>query len=90
LIFILVGLCLASTIAIILNELRSKFLSKFYQSVIFLPYFLSWVVVAYLVYSVLAPNGFYNKALVGLFHLAPKDWYISPEVWPYIIPIVYT
>ncbi|NLD48790.1 MAG: sugar ABC transporter permease [Clostridiaceae bacterium] len=90
LLFILIGLIVAVTVAIILNELKNKHLAKLYQSIIFLPYFLSWVVVAYLVYSVLSPNGFYNKTLVSLLDWAPIDWYTEPKYWPFIIPIVNT
>lgn len=90
LLFIVIGLIIAVTVAIILNELKNKYLAKFYQSVIFLPYFLSWVVVAYLVYSILSPNGFYNKSLVSLFNWMPIDWYTESKYWPFIIPIVNT
>ncbi len=90
LVFIVLGLIIAVTVAIILNELKNKLLAKFYQSVIFLPYFLSWVVVAYLVYSILSPNGFYNKSLVTVFKLMPIDWFTESKYWPIIIPIVNT
>ncbi|TYQ16868.1 UNVERIFIED_CONTAM: putative aldouronate transport system permease protein [Acetivibrio alkalicellulosi] len=90
LVFIFLGLIIAVTIAIILNELKNKTLAKFYQSVIFLPYFLSWVVVAYLVYSILSPNGFYNKSLVPILRLLPIEWYTEPKYWTVIIPIVNT
>lgn len=86
--FIVLGLIFALLFALTLNELRNKFLSKFYQSVIFLPYFLSWVVVAYLVLAILDPNGFFNKTIVNLFNLQTVDWYASPKFWPYILVLV--
>lgn len=88
LVFIFLGLFISVIVALILNELRSKLMSKLFQSVIFLPYFLSWVVVAYLVYSILSPNGFYNKSLVPLLHLLPVDWYTDPSRWPVILVLV--
>lgn len=88
LVFIFLGLILAVTTAIILNELRSKFSAKLYQSVIFLPYFLSWVVVAYLAYSILSPDGLYNRTIAPLLKIAPIDWYIEPKYWVFILPIV--
>lgn len=88
LVFILAGLVIAVTTAIILNELRNKFAAKLYQSVIFLPYFLSWVVVAYLVYSILSPDGLYNRTIAPLMNLMPIDWYIEPKYWICILPIV--
>lgn len=88
LVFIFLGLFLAVCTALLLNEVRSKMAAKVFQSTIFLPYFLSWVVVAYLVYSILSPNGFYNKSLAPLMSMLPIDWYTVPEKWPYIIIIV--
>ncbi len=86
--FIALGLVFAVLSALVLNELRNKFAAKFYQSVIFLPYFLSWVVVAYLVLAILDPNGFYNKTLVPTLHFPAIDWYSSPQYWPYILVLV--
>ncbi len=88
LVFIFLGLFIAVCTALLLNEIRSKMAAKVFQSTIFLPYFLSWVVVAYLVYSILSPNGFYNKSLAPLMSMLPIDWYTVPEKWPYIIIIV--
>lgn len=88
LIFIVLGLVFAVLFALALNELRNKLAAKFYQSVIFLPYFLSWVVIAYLVLAILDPNGLYNKTIVTLFNVQPVDWYTSPQHWPFILPIV--
>lgn len=90
LVFIAIGLILAVTIAIVLNELRGQMASKIYQSVIFLPYFLSWVIVAYLVYAILSPDGFYNRSLAPLLKLTGIDWYAEPKYWIYILPIVNT
>jgi putative aldouronate transport system permease protein len=86
--FILLGLIFALLIALSLNELRNKKAAKFYQSIIFLPYFLSWVVVAYLVLAVLDPNGFFNKTVVNIFNIQTVDWYASPKYWPYILVLV--
>jgi putative aldouronate transport system permease protein len=86
--FILLGLIFAVLFALALNELRNKFAAKLYQSVIFLPYFLSWVVVAYLVLAFLDPNGFFNKTIVNTFNLQTVDWYASPKYWPYILVFI--
>ncbi len=89
-VFIIIGLVVAVTTAIVLNELRNKMAAKFYQSVIFLPYFLSWVIVAYLVYSILSPDGLYNRGIAPLLKLTGIDWYAEPKYWIFILPIVNT
>lgn len=88
--FIIIGLIFAVLSALVLNELRNKFASKVYQSVIFLPYFLSWVVIAYLVLAFLDKDGLYNRTLAPLLHLPVIDWYTSPQYWPFIMIIVNT
>jgi putative aldouronate transport system permease protein len=88
LVFIALGLVFAVLSALVLNELRNKFAAKIYQSIIFLPYFLSWVVIAYLVLAFLDKDGFYNRTMVPMFHLPTIDWYTSPQYWPFIMVIV--
>ncbi len=77
----------ALTLAILLNEIGRKWL-KVYQTPLFIPYFLSWVVVSYLTYAFLDHNlGFLNQLLerVGL---EQHRWYAEAHVWPYILNIV--
>ncbi len=54
-------------LALMLNEVRHAFFKRFVQSVTYLPYFLSWVIVAGIVISILSvDNGSVNMALRGL------------------------
>lgn len=83
--FIILGIIIPVTLAILLRELFNKKLSKFYQTAMFLPYFLSWVVVSYCLYAFLSPTqGFVNSMLASM----GKDtvsWYTESKFWPYII-----
>lgn len=83
--FIILGIIIPVTLAILLRELFNKKLSKFYQTAMFLPYFLSWVVVSYCLYTFLSPTqGFVNNILTSM----GKDtvsWYTESKFWPYII-----
>lgn len=56
LLFIVLGIVIPVTLAILLRELVNKKLSKFYQTAMFFPYFLSWVVVSYCLYAFLSPT----------------------------------
>jgi putative aldouronate transport system permease protein len=86
--FIIVGTIVAVTVAIALNELRNRKLARFYQSVIFLPYFLSWVVISYLVFSFLSVDmGFVNNYVLKLFGISPIAWYGDTTYWPYILTL---
>ena len=85
-VFIILGLIIPVFFAIALNELRNKNLAKMYQSVIFLPYFLSWIVVSYLAYSMLSiESGFINKSILAPMGIAAIEWYGEPKYWPFIL-----
>jgi putative aldouronate transport system permease protein len=86
--FIVLGLILAVGMAIVLVELTSKRLSKLYQTAMFMPYFLSWVIVGYFVFSFLSfDKGLINRTLewMGMERL---NWYSEPMKWPFILIIV--
>lgn len=86
LVFIILGMVLPVAAAIALNEMRNKKGSKFYQSVMFLPYFLSWVVVSYLVFAMLSMNnGVVNSMIMRPLGFENKDWYSYPNLWPFIL-----
>ncbi len=75
--------------AIMLNEIYSQKLAKFYQSSMFLPFFFSWVVFNYLVYSYLSPDkGFVNMTILKFFGKTPVSWYNEPRYWPVVIVLV--
>jgi len=86
LVFIVVGTVFAVACALALHELRNRRTAKFYQSIMFLPYFLSWVVVSYLVFSFLSVDmGFVNKQILPLFGIQPLEWYGGTRYWPPIL-----
>lgn len=54
-------------LALMLNELRAAWYKKFIQSVLYLPYFLSWVIVSGIVYSMLSSSaGIYGKMFMEM------------------------
>lgn len=87
--FIVIGTVLSIAVAILLNEIRVKVLSRFYQSVIVLPHLISFVVVGYLVYAALSlETGFMNKTVLPLFGIESISWYTEPKYWPVILTVV--
>ncbi len=85
LLYIFFGTISAVTFAIMLNEVRNKFARKLYQNIMFLPYFLSMVVVAQFVELLFSDRfGLINNILSRL-GFNPVDWYISPQYWRQII-----
>lgn len=88
--FIVIGLVVSVAFAILLNEIRSKFASRFYQSVIILPFLISMVLVSYLVFSMLSmETGFMNKTVLPALGIDPISWYNEPKYWPIILTLVH-
>lgn len=88
-VFIVVNLILSVSMAILLNEVRSNTGKRFYQSAVLLPYFLSAVIVAYLVYALLNPDsGAVNMSILKPLGVEPISWYLEPKYWPLILVIV--
>lgn len=87
--FIISCTIISIAFAIMLNEIYSRKLSKLYQSSMFLPYFLSWIVFSYLVYAFVSPDkGYINMSILKYFGIQPVFWYNEPKYWPYIILLV--
>lgn len=85
LVFIILGVVLPVTLAILLKELLNKKLSKFYQSSMFLPYFLSWVVVSYCLFAFLSPEKGYVNGIITALGGDKISWYTEPKYWTAII-----
>ena len=78
---------LAIIIAVCISEMFTMKYKKFCQSVIFLPYFISWVVVGSFVYNIFNyETGSMNYVLKALGR-APVNVYSMPYIWPVIICI---
>lgn len=89
-VFIVTTLIVSVTIAVCLYEIRNSvpWLSKAYQTVLFFPYFISYVLVGYFVFALLnADTGLVNHVAVSV-HLPQVNWYASPQYWPVILTIV--
>lgn len=89
-VFIIFGVILGITVAILLNEVRGRLKVKFFQSVILIPYLMSWVVVSYLVYAVFSAEvGFVNNSILKPMGSEPISWYMEPKYWPAILIFVH-
>ena len=88
--FMVLGIGLGMFSAILISQLRAKRAAAFYKSVIFLPYLISWVVAAYLLFAILSVDkGILNRALEEWFGVPPVQWYSVPDYWYVILPIAY-
>lgn len=88
-IFIVTGTAASLTVAILMNEIYTSGVSKYYQTMLFFPYFMSWIIVSYFVFGFLnGDTGLVNKVL-KLFGVDTIAWYRSPEYWPVILTVAH-
>lgn len=88
-IFISLNLLLSIGLALLLNELRSRFMAKTLQTIFIMPYFLSWAVVAILLMAFLdRDNGFINQLLQMFGGKGLTDWYRKIDIWPPLLVFI--
>jgi putative aldouronate transport system permease protein len=90
LVFILLEIVTAVTIAILLYEIKNKLALKYFQTTMILPYFFSWVIVGYITYILLEPNMGVLNHILQFFGTQGINWYLEPKYWIVILPLVNT
>ena len=90
LLFIGVTLVISIAVALMINEIRSRIAIKFIQTIMFFPYFMSWVVVGYLLYAYLHHDYGIINQILQFFGLKSIAWYASSAYWPIILTFMYT
>lgn len=86
--FILLGNSLQIFVAILLNEILGKRFKKITQTFMFLPYFISAVLVALLLYNLLNYDYGFINSIIKMFDGNPIKVYSNKNVWPFIIVLV--
>ena len=87
--FILCGNVLQIVCAILLSRIGSKYFRKITQSVMFLPYFVSYVILNVIVYNLFNYDVGFLNGVIRSMGGAPFDAYNTPGVWPVLMVIFY-
>ncbi len=88
---LILGLIVPIVFAVLLNELKNNMIKRSVQTAIYLPYFLSWVVLGGILIDILSPSGGIVNGFLGLlgipkiFFLGDNEWFpftlIASDVW---------
>ncbi len=84
-VFIVLGIFIQVTLAIMISLLYSKWKSKVYQTLMFFPYFMSWVVISYFVYAFLSMDKGILNGVLNYFGKDNIQWYMESKYWPFIL-----
>lgn len=88
---IITGLIVPVVLALLINEIRRNSIKKSVQTLIYLPHFLSWIILSGVLIDILSPNtGIVNRFLSALgmkpiFFLGDNDWFrftiVITNIW---------
>lgn len=83
--FILSTMLVSILIAVAISEVSSKWFKKITQSVVILPHFISWTVVALLIEAFLKTDGGMVNNLLTVLGLEKIPFYQESGVWPAVL-----
>lgn len=72
--------------AILLNEIRCSAFKRSVQTIMYLPHFLSWVIISGIAYSLLTTNGGFINKIIQKVGGTPNNFLLNPECFR---PIIY-
>lgn len=87
-VFITLGIVVPVTLAIIISMLRNQRGAKVYQTMMFFPHFLSWVVVSYFVYAFLNAQNGIIVSMQRAAGAATSNFYREPRFWIFAFPLL--
>lgn len=88
-VFIVLDIVIPVALAIMISQLHSQKLAKVCQTAMFLPHFLSWVVVSYFVFAFLSVDKGLLNQLYKALGWESVEWYMQPRYWPYILTFLH-
>lgn len=85
------GMFVSIVFAILINEMRQPMLKRTVQTVVYLPHFISWIILSNIFVDILSPSsGIVNKLIMAfggqpVYFLGSNDWFqftlIATEIW---------
>jgi len=80
------GIIVSVVFALLLNEISSNKTKRIFQTFVYIPNFLSWVIVAGIMIDILARDGIVNQAL-GVLGIAPISFLSNSTIFPWTMII---
>jgi len=75
-------------LALLLNEVRHKFFKRAVQTISYLPFFISWVIISAFLYNMLSSDYGYLNNVLAAIGLPEVDWYYTTGIWRYLLVIL--
>jgi len=68
--------------ALLLNEIRVTFCKRFFQTIVYIPNFISWIILAGVMHTILASDGLVNS-FIQIFGISRVGFLSDPSVFPW-------
>jgi putative aldouronate transport system permease protein len=79
------GIIVPVTVALMLNEVVHSYFKRTVQTIIYLPYFLSWVILSGILITILSPSEGIVNQLLGYMGIEPVFFLGDEKIFPYTI-----
>ena len=89
LVFIGIGNISQIVVAILLYEMAGKLFKKVAQSIMFFPYFVSYVIMSVIVFNLFNFETGFISTMMKSLALKPINFYNMPNIWPMLIVLLY-
>jgi len=76
------GVVVPVTFALLLNEVRNLFAKRLFQTLVYLPYFLSWVILSGILINLLSPSEGFVNVLLSKLGIEPIFFLGAPKAFP--------
>jgi putative aldouronate transport system permease protein len=78
------GIIVPVVFALLLNEIGNVYVKRLFQTLVYLPYFLSWVIMSGVFIDMLSLDGIINQ-LIGFFGHEPVQFLSNPKLFPWVM-----
>lgn len=82
---IVLGIVVPVIVALLLNEVRHSMVKRSIQTIIYLPHFLSWIVLSGVIIDILSPSSGIVNSFLGLFGVEPIYFLGDEKIFPYVL-----
>jgi len=79
---IVLGTAASILFALLLNEIRISFCKRFFQTIVYIPNFISWIILAGIMHTILASDGILNN-LIQMIGLERVPFLGDPGIFPW-------
>lgn len=87
-IFIVTGIVVSVGVAILLYEISGKIMRRYYQSILFFPYFISWILASQMLLTLIGARSGLLNIMIHNLGWDKIDFYTNPVYWPFILTLV--